>query len=73
MRHQALIAFSESSKPQPFDALIATLVARGLLDGGLRQNRAKHDGFEKDDGPVQRLERAPNTLNRSVSTARTGP
>jgi hypothetical protein len=58
--HQALIAFFESSKSQPFAALIATLVARGWLDGGLQQDRAKHDGFEKDDGPVQRLERAPN-------------
>jgi len=30
-RHQALIAFFESSKPQPFAALMATLVARGCL------------------------------------------
>ena len=31
-----------------------------VLDGGLQQDRAKHDGFEKDGGPVQRLERALN-------------
>jgi len=30
-RHQALIAYFESSKPQLFAALIATLVARGCL------------------------------------------
>jgi hypothetical protein len=30
-RHRALIAFFESSKPQQFAALIATLVARGRL------------------------------------------